>query len=145
MIKKPEKTRNKSGTVRAFLQNLAYVYCIITVLQTNVQQIHHKWTLVWDSEEPACVAFSRVTIRRGMSHDFPLRGVLVLLCTAAAKIHPTQVVPVCYPVAGSQSIASAVCCGVSAHRTWEEKWGGGTKRRWGEMEPEGKEFSSESS
>lgn len=51
-----------------------------------------------------------------------LRRVLVLLCTAAAKIHPTQVVSVCYPVTGTQSVASAVCCGVSAHRTWEEKW-----------------------
>lgn len=37
---KPET--NKPWTVRAFLQNLAYVYCNITVLQTNVQQIHHK-------------------------------------------------------------------------------------------------------
>lgn len=66
-----------------------------------------------------------------------LRRVFVLLCAAAAKIHPTQVVPVCYPMVGAQSDASVVCrvCRVPAHGTWEEKqksdegeqeqWGGG--------------------
>lgn len=37
----------------------------------------------------------------------PLGGVLVLLCTAATKVHPADVVPVLYPVAGSQSTGSA--------------------------------------
>lgn len=50
-----------------------------------------------------------------------LRRVFVLLCAAAAKIHPTQVISVCYPMVGAQSDASAVRCGVPAHRTWEEK------------------------
>lgn len=105
------------------------------------KQMYNKYIinrlLLWDSEEPACLffvfflsSFSCVTVRRGMSRDFPLRRVLVLLCTAAAKIHPTQVVPVCYPVVGTQSVASAVCRGVSAHRTWEEKWGGDRKSGW---------------
>lgn len=53
-----------------------------------------------------------------------LRGVLVLLSAAAPEIHPAQVISVCYPVVGAQSAASAVRCGVSAHRAWEEKWGG---------------------
>lgn len=50
-----------------------------------------------------------------------LRGVFILLCTAAAEIHPPHVVPVCYPVVGTKAVASTVCRGVSTHRTWEEK------------------------
>lgn len=53
-----------------------------------------------------------------------LRGVLILLSAAAAEIHPAQVISVCYPVVGAQSAASAVRRGVSAHGSWEEKWGG---------------------
>lgn len=60
----------------------------------------------------------------------PLRGVLVLLCAAAAEIHPAQVVPVCYPVVGAQSVASAVRRGVSAHGAF----GGEAGRRWKEWE-----------
>lgn len=37
----------------------------------------------------------------------PLRRVLILLCTAASKVHPANVVPVLYPVAGSESTGSA--------------------------------------
>lgn len=37
----------------------------------------------------------------------PLGGVLVLLCTAASKVHPADVVSVLYPVAGSESTGSA--------------------------------------
>jgi len=56
----------------------------------------------------------------GLSRGFPLRGVVVLLCTAAAEIHPAQVVPVYYPVVGAQSVGSAVRRGVSTNRTWED-------------------------
>lgn len=61
-----------------------------------------------------------------------LRRVLILLCAAAAEVHPAQVVPVCYPVVGT---ASAVRCGVSPHRAWgrteagrEGVGGGGTEQ-----------------
>lgn len=56
--------------------------------------------------------------RGGMSRDLLLRGVLVLLCAAAAEIHPANVIPVCYPVVGAQSATSAVRRGVSTHRTF---------------------------
>lgn len=47
-----------------------------------------------------------------------LWGVLVLLCTAAAKIYPAHVVSVCYSMVGA---APAVGCGISAHRSWGGK------------------------
>lgn len=102
------------------------------------KQMYNKYIinrlLLWDSEEPACVFFFLLFLvcpyGRGMSPDFPLRGVLVLLCTTAAEIHPPHVVPVCYPMVGTQSVASAVCRGVSAHRTWEETYGGDRKSGW---------------
>lgn len=43
----------------------------------------------------------------GKSEAMPLGGVLVLLCTAASKVHPAGVVSVHYPVAGSESTGSA--------------------------------------
>lgn len=74
--------------------------------------------------------FSRVTMMRvrkgGLGSGWggvggALRRVFVLLCAAAAKIHPTQVISVCYPMVGAQSDASVVRRGVPAHGTWEEK------------------------
>lgn len=102
------------------------------------KQMYNKYIinrlLLWDGGEPACVifvfsSFTSVTIWRGMSRGSPLRRVLILLCAAAAEIHPAHVVPVCYPAVGTRCTASVVCCGVSAHRTWEEKWG--SDQKWG--------------
>lgn len=90
--------------------------------------------LLWDSEEPACVGgcfflfvwffffcllFLVWPYGGGWTWTSLLRRVLVLLCAPAAEVHPPQVVPVCYPVVGTQSAASAVRRGVPAHRTWE--------------------------
>lgn len=124
-----------------FLQNLAYVY--IASLQFY-KQMYNKYIinklLMWDSEEPAFVCsffFFHLFLLWQYGGWWavtcpPLRGVLVLLCAAAAEIHPAQVVPVCYPVVGAQSVASAVRRGVSAHRAF----GGKVGRQWKEWKEE---------
>lgn len=129
MIKKQEKTRHKQTLdSESFSAKFGIMY--IALLQFY-KQMYNKYIIInrlvivrqWGASLRGGVlsSFSRVPVRRSMSRDFPLRGVFVLLCTAATKIHPPQVVSVCYPVVGTQSAAFAVCCGVSAHRTWEEK------------------------
>lgn len=88
--------------------------------------------LLWYSEEPACVGlFLLFLLCRYEAMTSLLRGVLILLSAAAAEIHPAQVISVCYPVVGAQSAASAVHRGVSAHGTWEEKWGEWGVVGWG--------------
>lgn len=116
--------------------------------------------LLWDSEEPACVGgcfffvclvfffcllFLVWPYGGGWTWTSLLRRVLVLLCAPAAEVHPPQVVPVCYPVVGTQSAASAVRRGVPAHRTWEgtEGWRWWKKVGGGKTEREGNEFDSE--
>ena len=80
-LKKPET--NELWTVRAFLQNLAYMY--IASLRFY-RQMYNKYIinrlLLWDSDEPALrggllfvffsSCFSRVAVRRGVSRDLPL-------------------------------------------------------------------------
>lgn len=100
-----------------FPQHLACEYCIITVLQTNVQQcisyMRQRRVII-------CVFFLLFSSPRWPSlfFFFFLWGVLVLLCTAAAKIYPAHVVSVCYSMVGA---APAVGCGISAHRSWGGK------------------------
>lgn len=127
--------KNQRGTVRAKFWHM-YIASLQFYKQMYNNYIINK-LLIWDGEEPAShvsrgglgwfffSSFSFVTVWRSCERwrraNSSLRGVLVLLCAAAAEIHPTQVVPVRYPVVGA---AFAVRRRVPAHRAFvEEKQG----------------------
>lgn len=165
--KNPERKnrkQNQRGTVRAKFWHM-YIASLQFYKQMYNNYIINK-LLIWDGEEPALhggrggsgfffhlFLLSFVTVwrscqrrwrrrrrRRRRRDNSSLRGVLVLLCAAAPEIHPTQVVPVRYPVVGA---ASAVRRRVPAHGAFvEERQGRRRRKEWvavvGEDE-EGKE------
>lgn len=121
MIKKPEKTRNLQNTDSErifFSPNIWHVN--IASLQFY-KQMYNNASRICDGEESssAFFFFSSLLLDGLLFFIFIfLWGVLVLLCTAAAKIYPAHVVSVCYSMVGA---APAVGCGISAHRSWGGK------------------------
>ena len=94
-----------------------YIYCIISFYkQMYIKDIINMVGLLIGRWGTACL---RCFLMSSHTSSIFLGGVFVLLCTAASKIHPPQVVPVLYPVAGAKSTGFAIHRGVPTHRTLE--------------------------